>query len=297
MRVRYIYRSMKLLNSIALSRAFRHAAATLAAALPWVSTEAREAGKPNIVLVFTDDQGWLDLGRTSDYYETPNLDALARQGVVFTDAYASAGNYLANPTAPVGGGLSFFPLPGALSGAPADLSGLAGFLDYDRDFNGSVFDPVFRGAYSGEGANPGWLLALERKPEPPSAPAPPADFFALPPCRVIDTRNPTGPFGGPSLFAGLGRTFALADGSCAIPASARALSVNVTVTQPTAPGNLRLHPAGTAVPTVSSLNYGAAQTRGNNAIVPLSSTAGLAIYCAQASGTAHVIVDVNGYFE
>jgi hypothetical protein len=51
------------------------------------------------------------------------------------------------------------------------------------------------------------------------------------------------------------------------------------------------------VPTVSSLNYAAGQTRGNNAIVPLSSAAALAIHCGQASGTAHAIMDVNGYFE
>lgn len=57
---------------------------------PSVSAEA--SGKPNIILIFTDDQGWLDLGRTSDFYETPNIDALARKGMVFTDAYASAAN-------------------------------------------------------------------------------------------------------------------------------------------------------------------------------------------------------------
>jgi hypothetical protein len=213
-----------------------------------------------------------------------------------TDAYTSAGSYLANPTAPVGAGLSLFPLPGALTGAPPDLSGLSGFLDYDRDFNGAAFDPLFRGAYSGQGVNPGWALALERKPEPPAPPGPPADFFTLLPCRAIDTRGSTGPFGGPALVAGQTRTFDLA-GRCAIPATASAVSVNVTVTQPTAAGNVRLYPAGTALPNVSSLNYSAGQTRGNNAIVRLSSAAGLAIHCAQASGSAHLILDVNGYFE
>jgi len=211
-------------------------------------------------------------------------------------AYAAAGSYLTNPTAPPGAGLSFFPLPGTLTGPAADLSGVSGFLDYDRDFNGTVFDPAFRGAYSGEGANPGWAVALDRKPEPPSPPAPPADFFTLPPCRVLDTRNPTGAYGGPALAAGQSRTFALG-GPCGIPASARAVSVNVTVTQPTAPGNIRLYRAGTALPPVSSLNYSAGQTRGNNALVRLSSTAGLAIHCAQASGSVHFILDVNGYFE
>ena len=49
--------------------------------------------KPNIVLINVDDLGWKDLGfMGSDYYETPNLDALAKQGMVFYNAYAGAAN-------------------------------------------------------------------------------------------------------------------------------------------------------------------------------------------------------------
>ncbi|MBN2452407.1 MAG: sulfatase [Lentisphaeria bacterium] len=48
---------------------------------------------PNIVLIFADDLGWKDTGYMgSDFYETPNLDRLATEGVVFTSAYAAAGN-------------------------------------------------------------------------------------------------------------------------------------------------------------------------------------------------------------
>ncbi len=51
------------------------------------------ATKPNIVLIFIDDLGWKDLGfMGSEYYETPNLDAFAKQGMVFTNGYASAAN-------------------------------------------------------------------------------------------------------------------------------------------------------------------------------------------------------------
>lgn len=40
-----------------------------------------------------DDLGWTDLGvMGSDYYETPNIDRLASQGMLFTNAYASAAN-------------------------------------------------------------------------------------------------------------------------------------------------------------------------------------------------------------
>ena len=48
---------------------------------------------PNVVLIFIDDLGWKDLGfMGSDYYETPNLDAFVKQGMVFNKAYASAAN-------------------------------------------------------------------------------------------------------------------------------------------------------------------------------------------------------------
>ena len=47
--------------------------------------------KPNIVFILADDLGWADLGcYGSTFYETPNLDHLAKQGLRFTDAYAAA---------------------------------------------------------------------------------------------------------------------------------------------------------------------------------------------------------------
>ncbi|MFW6188977.1 MAG: sulfatase [Planctomycetota bacterium] len=46
--------------------------------------------KPNVIFILIDDMGWKDLGcYGSTFYETPNLDRLARQGMRFTDAYAS----------------------------------------------------------------------------------------------------------------------------------------------------------------------------------------------------------------
>ena len=48
-------------------------------------------GRPqNIVLFLIDDLGWMDLGcQGSTYYQTPNVDKLAAEGVRFTDAYAA----------------------------------------------------------------------------------------------------------------------------------------------------------------------------------------------------------------
>lgn len=46
--------------------------------------------RPNIVFFLLDDLGWRDLAcYGSSFYETPRLDALAAQGMRFTDAYAS----------------------------------------------------------------------------------------------------------------------------------------------------------------------------------------------------------------
>ncbi|WP_430811662.1 MULTISPECIES: sulfatase [unclassified Carboxylicivirga] len=45
--------------------------------------------QPNVLFILADDLGYRDLGfMGSDYYETPNLDQLAREGVVFTNGYA-----------------------------------------------------------------------------------------------------------------------------------------------------------------------------------------------------------------
>ncbi len=46
--------------------------------------------KPNILFILIDDMGWKDLTcYGSDFYETPNIDRLAEEGMLFTDAYAS----------------------------------------------------------------------------------------------------------------------------------------------------------------------------------------------------------------
>lgn len=49
--------------------------------------------KPNIVFILADDLGWADLGiMGSDYYETPHIDRLAAEGLLFDNAYAAAAN-------------------------------------------------------------------------------------------------------------------------------------------------------------------------------------------------------------
>ena len=54
---------------------------------------AQENIPPNIILINIDDMGWKDVGfMGSKYYETPNIDKLASQGMIFTNGYAAASN-------------------------------------------------------------------------------------------------------------------------------------------------------------------------------------------------------------
>jgi IPT/TIG domain-containing protein/putative pyrroloquinoline-quinone binding quinoprotein len=123
-----------------------------------------------------------------------------------------------------------------------------------------------------------------------------ATFVPIPLCRAVDTRNDAGPLGGPALEARSNRRFPIV-GSCGIPPTAKALSINVTVTQPTVAGSITLYQGDTNSPSVESLDYGLGQTRANNAVVALGSQGDIAARCSQPSGSAHLIVDVNGYFQ
>jgi hypothetical protein len=118
-------------------------------------------------------------------------------------------------------------------------------------------------------------------------------FYAVTPCRVADTRTPAT---GPALAAGSTRHFTVA-GVCGTSPTARAVSVTLTVTGGTAGGHLRLFPKGQALPATSAVNYGAGQTRANNALVSVGIDAALSVYAGQPSGTVHFILDVNGYTD
>ena len=48
------------------------------------------AARPNIIFILVDDMGWSDLGCYGSEIQTPNIDALARQGVRFTQMYNTA---------------------------------------------------------------------------------------------------------------------------------------------------------------------------------------------------------------
>src|SRR2546430_16183373 len=77
----------------------------------------------------------------------------------------------------------------------------------------------------------------------------PYQFYAVPPCRVVDTRNPNSTNGGPIVGNGGQRDFALR-GNCGIPTSAKAVSLNVTITGATTSSFLTIWPSGGTRPVV-----------------------------------------------
>ncbi len=124
----------------------------------------------------------------------------------------------------------------------------------------------------------------------------PTGYYTVVPCRLVDTRHPAGPRGGPALSAGAARTFELA-GACGIPAGARALAVNVTATGAASVGNLRLYASDELRPATSTLSFNAGQTRSAGAEVRLGTPASMSVFCSMAAGTVHLVLDVVGYFE
>ena len=66
------------------------ATAALAGLSPAALAASSGDNKPNFVFILIDDLGWADVGcNGSRFYETPNIDKLASEGMRFTDGYAA----------------------------------------------------------------------------------------------------------------------------------------------------------------------------------------------------------------
>ena len=88
-----------------------------------------------------------------------------------------------------------------------------------------------------------------------------------------------------------------------VPADAKAIACNLTVTGGTSGGNLRAFPANSdVIPLVSNVNWTAGQTVANYAIVGAATPAdgafqaSVGLHNASTRGSVHVIVDISGYF-
>ncbi|MFZ0311774.1 MAG: choice-of-anchor tandem repeat GloVer-containing protein [Candidatus Korobacteraceae bacterium] len=122
----------------------------------------------------------------------------------------------------------------------------------------------------------------------------PVQFIPVTPCRLVDTRNPVGEFGGPPLQGGTPRFFVIPDNrDCNIPATAAAYSLNVTVVPHEPLGYLTIWPTGKNQPVVSTLNSVDGRVKANAAIVPVGVSAAVSVF---ASNTTDLILDIDGYF-
>ena len=116
-------------------------------------------------------------------------------------------------------------------------------------------------------------------------------FYPLPPCRIVDTRN--GQDGG-TLQAGVERDYNIA-GNCGVPGTAAAYSFNVTVLPVNGGlGYLSVWPKGESQPNVSTLNDPTGTIVANAAIVPAGPDNATAFYAN--NNNTDLLLDVNGYF-
>lgn len=125
-------------------------------------------------------------------------------------------------------------------------------------------------------------------------------FVPVTACRVADTRATSGfasPFGPPYVTGNGYRSFPIPQGSCGVPSTAKAYSLNITAL----PRGKQLQyitvwPSGQSRPVVSTLNAFDGRVVTNSAIVPAGTSAtngGVSIYVSEDT---ELLVDVNGYF-
>ncbi len=130
---------------------------------------------------------------------------------------------------------------------------------------------------------------------PASTPAALA-FYPVTPCRVVDTRNVTGPLGGPFVSGGSTRNLPIANAAtaCNFSASAQAYSLNVAVVPRTSTFHyLTAWPGGQSQPSVATLNDPQDINHSNGAIVPAGGDGSINVY---VTNDADVVLDINGYF-
>lgn len=120
----------------------------------------------------------------------------------------------------------------------------------------------------------------------PSAIGDPSTFVALPPQRVLDTRDG----GGPALAGGATATVDL---SPLVPPGTVAVAVNLTSDASSEPGFLTGYPCDRPPGEVSSVNHDAGVARGAMGVIPLSADGRL---CVLTRSPGHVIVDLQGAF-
>ena len=114
--------------------------------------------------------------------------------------------------------------------------------------------------------------------------------------RILDTRNGTGRGG---VIASVKPNSALVlkvEGAGPLPASGvAAVTLNLTLTNPTGSGNISAYADGSTRPSTSNLNFSAGQTVANQVIARVGADGAVDLY-NQGTGTVDLIADVAGYY-
>ena len=118
-------------------------------------------------------------------------------------------------------------------------------------------------------------------------------FVSITPCRIADTRNAAGTYGGPALVGQASRDFPIAN-ACNVPNTAQAYSLNATVVPGGNPlGYVTVWPSGQPQPNVSTVNSLDGRVKANAAIVPAGAGGVISVF---ASNNTNFVLDIDGYF-
>lgn len=124
---------------------------------------------------------------------------------------------------------------------------------------------------------------------------PGSTFDRLIPARIADTRPGRTTVDGKVAGAGVvrgGSTLRIPlNGRGGVPSTASAVAVHLTIAGPTADGHASAYPCAQPSPGTSTVNYKAGETVTNGAIIRAGGD-----ICVRSHSTAHVIVDVEGFF-
>jgi hypothetical protein len=234
-----------------------------------VSVRYGEIGVPTISATPNPaDLGLVHVGSTS----APAPITIRNDG--FVDATVSLGNV------PAGFAVAGLPVtlqPGATAVIPTTFTASTAALA-----TGDVRLNVASSA--GAGAS---LFAVSARGVPPGTSIG-APFSALPPTRILDTRESGGPIG-----PGAVRTVQVA-GVKNVPLNAGAVVMNVTVDQPTAAGYVTVYPTGQPTPLASNLNFVGGKTIANLVTAKIGEGGSVNIF--NLAGQTHVLFDVVGWF-
>ncbi|MBS2966226.1 fibronectin type III domain-containing protein [Actinocrinis puniceicyclus] len=231
----------------------------------------------------------IGLGAPAGVTQLVSLTVTGRGGVPATGVSAVALNVTV--TTPQGGGyLTAYP-----AGVSRPLASNVNFIAGQNQANLVVVRVGTGGQVELYSSAPAQLVADVSGYYTTAAAASPSTglYHALPPSRLLDTRDGTGV---PAGAVGTGQSINLqVTGVGGVPATGvSAVVLNTTVTAPTTGGYVTVYPAGTTRPTTSTLNFTANEIVANRVVVRVGKGGMVSLY--NYYGNTHLVADVTGWY-